>query len=146
MAKSRAQELPGGAEELFAGHPESLEVYRAVRGAVEELGGARERVTRSQVAWARRRGFAYAWRPGQYVRSTVPLVLSVALPRQLTHPRVKEVAHPSPGTWMHHLELSGAGDVDEEVVDLLRQAAEAAGPQQPGAASPAAPGAPETGA
>lgn len=134
---ARGQELPGGPEELFAGHPESLEVYRAVRRVVEELGGARERVTRSQVAWSRRRGFAYVWRPGQYVRSAVPLVLSVALPRELSHPRVKEVVHPSPGTWMHHVELARAGDVDETVVDLLRQAADAAGPQQPSSAPPA---------
>lgn len=143
MAAARAQELPGGPEELFAGHPASLAVYRALRGAVDELGGARERVTRSQVAWSRRRGFAYAWRPGQYVRSTVPLVLSVALPRELSHARVKEVAHPSPGTWMHHVELAGPGDVDDEVVDLLRQAAAAAGPST---GSSARPGAPEPGA
>ena len=138
MAGPRGEALPGGPEELFAGHPESLEVYRAVRRVVEELGGARERVTRSQVAWSRRRGFAYAWRPGQYVRNAVPLVLSVALPHELPHPRVKEVAHPSPGTWMHHVELAGPGDVDEEVVDLLRRAADAAGPQQPGSAPPGA--------
>ena len=128
---ARGQELPGGAEELFAGHPESLEVYRAVRCVVDDLGGARERVTRSQVAWSRHRGFAYVWRPGQYVGSTVPAVLSVALPREVRSPRVKEVAHPSPGTWMHHLELAGPGEVDEEVVDLLREAADAAGPPAP---------------
>lgn len=131
--------LPGGAEELFAGHPESLEVYRAVRRVVEELGGARERVTRSQVAWSRRRGLGYVWRPGQYVRSTVPLVLSVALPRELSHPRVKEVAHPSPSTWMHHVELATPGDVDEEVVDLLRQAADAAGSPRRDSSRPGAP-------
>ena len=123
--------LPGGAEELFAGHPESLEVYRAVRRAVDDLGGARERVTRSQVAWSRHRAFAYVWRPGQYVGSTVPAVLSIALPREVNSPRVKEVTHPSPGTWMHHVELAGPGEVEEEVVDLLRQAADAAGPPTP---------------
>ncbi|GAB3437988.1 hypothetical protein GCM10027517_09980 [Phycicoccus ginsengisoli] len=131
MATRRGQVLAGGAEELFARHPESLEVYRAVRRVVDGLGGARERVTRSQVAWSRRRGFAYVWRPGQYVGSAVPAVLSVALPREVPGPRVKEVVHPSPGTWMHHLELAGPGDVDEEVVDLLRQAAAAAGPPDP---------------
>jgi hypothetical protein len=128
VAAARGQELPGGPEELFAGHPESLEVYRAVRRVVDDLGGARERVTRSQVAWSRRRGFAYVWRPGQYVGSAVPAVLSVALPREVPSPRVKQVAQPSPGTWMHHVELAGPGEVDQEVVDLLRQAADAAGP------------------
>ena len=58
----RAAPLAGGPQELFAGHPESLAVYEALARAVGGLGGAQERTTRSQVAWWRRRGFAYAWR------------------------------------------------------------------------------------
>jgi hypothetical protein len=37
-------------------------------------------VTRSQVAFPHRRGFAYVWRPGQYVDNDAPAVLSIALP------------------------------------------------------------------
>jgi hypothetical protein len=118
----RGAPLAGGAEELFAGHPDSLAVHQAVRRAVDALGGADERVTRSQVAWSRRRGFAYLWRPGQYVTSTVPAVLSVALPREASSARVKQVAHPSARVWMHHVELRGPDEVDAEVVALVREA------------------------
>ena len=52
-------------------------------------------MSRSQVAFRRRRGFAYLWRPAQYVRSDVPAVLSLALPRELVSDRFKEVVHPS---------------------------------------------------
>lgn len=109
-------------EDLFRGFPQGLAVCRAVQDAVAAIGEAGVRVTRSQVAFRRRRGFAYVWRPGQYVRSDVPAVLSIALPRAVVSIRVKEVAHPSPGVWMHHVELGGPAEVDDEVVGWLTEA------------------------
>lgn len=112
---------------LFEGHPEGIAILRAVEEAVLALGGAEERVTKSQVAFRRRKGFAYVWRPGQYVSSTVPAVLSIALPYEVASSRVKEVAHPSARVWMHHLELHHAGDVDEQVRGWLAEAYDNAG-------------------
>ena len=85
------------------------------------------RVTKSQVSFRRRRGFAYLWRPGIYVRSAVPVVMSLALPREEASPRFKEIAHPSPRVWMHHLELLDSRQLDGEVADWMRRAYEAAG-------------------
>jgi hypothetical protein len=115
------------AEAFFADSPDGLRILAAVRDAVGALGDARVRTTRSQVAFRRRRGFAWLWRPGMYVRSDVPAVLSVALPRRLASPRVKEVVQPAPGRWMHHLELCSPEQVDAEVRRWLREAFDAAG-------------------
>lgn len=114
-------------EEFFDGHPRGLLVCRSVEAAVAALGESSMTVSRSQVAFRRRRGFAYVWRPGQYVRSDVPAVLSLALPRRVASPRFKEVVEPSPGTWMHHLELHASDEVDAEVREWLREAYEHAG-------------------
>jgi hypothetical protein len=114
-------------EQFFAGHPRGLAVYAAVARAVEALGPAEVTVTKSQIAVRRRRGFAYVWRPGQYVTSDVPAVLSLALPHELTSARFKQVVHPSARVWMHHLELDDPGQVDDEVCEWLRQAYELAG-------------------
>jgi hypothetical protein len=111
-----------GPDDLFGGFPESLAIYRAVAGAVAEIGEATVAVSKSQVAFKRRRGFAYVWRPGQYVRSDVPAVVSIALTHEEVSERWKEVAHPSPRTWMHHLELRTTAEVDDEVRAWLRQA------------------------
>ena len=70
------------------------------------------------------RGFAYVWRPGQYVDSEVPAVLSIALPRRVPSDRFKSVAHPSAKVWMHHIELSDSAQVDDEVRDWLAEAYE----------------------
>lgn len=114
---------------FFAGSPEGLAIHARVAGITSALGGVEERVTRSQVAFRRRRGFAYLWRPGQYVHSDVPAVLSVALPERLDSPRWKEVVHPSPSTWMHHLEVRHPDEVDDEVAGWLARAWAAAGGQ-----------------
>lgn len=109
-------------EEFFAGHGDGLAVFRAVAGAVAALGPCEVKVSKSQIAFRRRRGFAYVWRPGQYVASEVPAVLSVALDHAVESDRFKQVAHPAAVVWMHHLELWHPSDVDDEVSEWLRKA------------------------
>lgn len=111
---------------LFDGFPAGRAVLDAVAATVGDLDGVTTRVSRTQVAFRRRRGFAYVWRPGQHLRSGVPAVLSIALPRKIASSRVKEVAHPSPHVWMHHLEMHRPDQVDDEVAGWLTEAWEAA--------------------
>jgi hypothetical protein len=109
-------------EQFFNRSPAGLALYRAVAEAVRTLGPAEVTVSRSQIAFRRRKGFAYVWRPQQYVRTDVPAVLSFGLPHELHSPRFKEVVHPAPAVWMHHLELRDPGQVDAEVRGWLTAA------------------------
>ena len=114
-------------EDLFEGHPTALGVLRAVLDLAERLGDCEVRTTTSQVALRRRRGFAYLWRPGRYLRHpTAEIVLSVVLDRHDDSSRWKEVAHPAPTLWMHHLEVHDAAEIDHEVVRWLEEAADLA--------------------
>jgi Domain of unknown function (DUF5655) len=114
-------------EDLFDGHPTAQAVLRAVLAHAEHLGDCQVRTTKSQVALRRRRGFAYLWRPGQYLRRpSAEVVLSIVLDRRDDSPRWKEVVHPSPAHWMHHLEVHDPAEVDDEVTGWLREAAELA--------------------
>ncbi|SHN46267.1 DUF5655 domain-containing protein [Cryptosporangium aurantiacum] len=114
-------------EEFFSGSPDGLALYRAVADIVDSLGPATVEVGKSQIAFRRHKGFAYVWRPGQYVKSDVPAVLSFGLPHKLESPRFKEVAHPAPRVWMHHLELRDGSELDAEVRSWLAAAYENAG-------------------
>ncbi|WP_454485355.1 DUF5655 domain-containing protein [Arthrobacter sp. MAHUQ-56] len=117
---------PWTVERFFEGAAPAFALYRAVERMARSLGPVEVRVSKSQVAFRRRRGFAYLWRPGMYVKSTVPLVLSLPLPRNAASPRFKEIVQPSPGIWMHHLELLDSSQLDDEVFQWLREAYEAA--------------------
>ncbi len=86
-------------EEFFDGHPDGLEVYRRVTDVIDGLGEAEVRVSKSQIAFRARRGFAYVWRPGRYVDNDVPAVLSIPLPAEDKSKRFKSVVHPSPKVW-----------------------------------------------
>ena len=95
---------------------------------VEQHGPFEVRVSKSQVAFWRKRGFAYLWRPGQYLKHPqAEVVLSIALGRLVESARFKEVAHPTPAHWIHHLEIHNLTDLDNEVADWLRVAAAEAG-------------------
>ncbi|WP_445154420.1 DUF5655 domain-containing protein [Arthrobacter sp. Hor0625] len=115
-------------EAVFSGSPRGLDLFRAVERLLETQGPAAApgplhvRATTSQVAFRARRGFAYVWWPGRYVRSTVPAALSIALHERLSSPRFKSVVRVSPSLWMHHLELRSEEDLDAEVADWLRRA------------------------
>ena len=113
---------------FFAEHPLGLAAFDRVCEMLGETGAFEVRVSRSQVGFRRRRGFAYLWLPGQYLRNpTAEVVLSIPLDRRDDSPRFKEVVAVSPRHWMHHLELRAVGDLDDEVLAWLREAADLAG-------------------
>ena len=110
-------------DDFFAGHAESRAIFGAVRAAVDAVGPAEVRVTKSQVAFRRKRAFAWAWMPDMYLKGGhAPLVLTVALRRRDASPRWKEVVEPAPGRFTHHLELRSPSDVDAQARRWLREA------------------------
>lgn len=115
------------AQQMLGDHPVALTVLERVVSIVERFGTVDIRVSKSQIALRRAHGFAYLWRPRQYLDSGAEIVLSIALGRRDKSPRFKEVVHPSPRHWLHHLELDDPDAVDDEVVGWLREAFERAG-------------------
>jgi len=114
-------------EDFFAGHPRGLAIFEAVRSIIDRLGPFDVRVSKSQVAFRRRRGFAYLWMPGQYLaKPGAEVVLSIALGRRDSSSRFKEVVHVARAHWMHHLEIHDLDDLDDEVDQWLREAADRA--------------------
>ena len=119
---------PTTVAEFFADIPLGVHIHDAVLAALGDDDPPVEvRVSKSQVAFRARRGFAWLWRPPMYLRNpAADVVLSIALERADPSPRFKEVVHPAPAFWQHHLELHDVGDIDDEVVAWLREARDAA--------------------
>ena len=115
-------------EAFFEHHPLGLAVFRTVHKLVSAFGPAEVRVSKTQVAFRRRRGFAYVWMPGRWLKKPdAEVVLSIAAGRALDSKRFKQVVHPSNRVWMHHLEVRDLAQLNGEVAGWLRQAYEDAG-------------------
>jgi hypothetical protein len=113
-------------EEFLADSPEGLAVYEAVAAVIDEIGEATVTTAKTQVTFRRRRGFAYIWRPDQYGRKKVAAALTVALPVRIESARFQTVAQPRPNLWIHHLWLTSPREIDDEVIDWLVAAYDAA--------------------
>ena len=110
-------------DEFFEGQEKSRQLFEAVRCVINIIGCTELRVTKSQIAFRRRKAFAWVWMPGKYLRGeTAPLVLTLSLRSRDASPRWKEIVEPSPGRFTHHLELYSVNDIDDEVRDWLRDA------------------------
>jgi hypothetical protein len=123
----RSRASSAAIERFFADRPTARRIFVAVERAVTATGAATMRVTKAQIAFRRQRGFAWVWTPDRWLAGDIaPLVLSVALSRRDPSARWKQIVEPTPGRWMHHLELRSARAVDGDVRAWLREAWEGA--------------------
>jgi hypothetical protein len=110
-------------DEFLAGYEESRPVLDALRAAIETLGPVEMRVSKSQVAFRRRRAFAWTWVPGRYLRGPrPPLVLTLSFPYRHGSPRWKQIVEPARGRFTHHLELHSVAEIDDELRTWLHEA------------------------
>lgn len=110
-------------DEFFAGYDESRPLFEAARVAIGSAGESTMKVSKTQVSFTRRRGFAWTWIPERSLgRPAAPLVLSIALLRRDPSPRWKQVVEVRRGLFMHHLEVRDAAEIDAQVADWLREA------------------------
>jgi hypothetical protein len=116
-------------EEFFAGTDSGVATFHWVQSVLAEGGfDFTVSTSKSQVVFRRRRGFAYLWLPGRYLRRpNVDVVLSLALSRELPADRFKEITRSAPAIWMHHFEIHSMAELNDEMAAWLREAAEAAG-------------------
>jgi hypothetical protein len=110
-------------DEFFSGWEESRRIFDALCNASDVVRQAELRVKKSQVAFYRRKAFAWIWIPGMYLRdATAPLVLTISFRRRDLSPRWKEIVQPRPGRFTHHLEIRSVSEIDDEIRAWLLEA------------------------
>ncbi|MDQ1245985.1 MAG: hypothetical protein QG597_352 [Actinomycetota bacterium] len=110
------------AEAFFGGDDLGLAALSWVQTQLTACGGAELRVTRTQVGWARRRGFATLWSPRRATGHGAPWALTIHLSQRLDSPRFKQVVEVRPDLWAHHLELWDAASLNDDVAAWLHRA------------------------
>lgn len=111
-------------DRLFRDKPVSRALYEPIEEFVTALGPVEVSVTKTQVAFAARRQFAWVWLPPRVTRTRPAgsIVLSFAAGQRVEDPRIVESLEPYPGRWMHHVLITGATGFDAAVKGWLTEA------------------------
>ena len=119
--------MNGDALRFFDGKPEELALYEALEARIfSEVGNVRLKVSKSQVSFYNRHLFACVSFLRAKRKDELPahyITLTLGLDRPLDTPRAAVVTEPYPNRWTHHFVLSRKEEIDDELMDWVRQAA-----------------------
>lgn len=110
---------------VFCKTPAALPLYEAAEARIlAEFPDVRVKVSKTQIGYFNRYGFAWLWPPFRKMkgRPEVYVYLTFGLGRREENPRIAEAVEPYPGRWTHHVVISAPEDMDEQVMDWLREA------------------------
>ena len=110
---------------FFEGRPLELSLYQALFRQLDALfPEGSVRVQKSQISFYGRHLFAAASLPVRRRKDwpKMCLMVTVGLPYRLDSPRVVAASEPYPGRWTHHVLVTEADQIDEELMGWLREA------------------------
>jgi hypothetical protein len=102
-----------------------IPIYEAVKGYIcSEFEGVKIKVSKTQISFSNRYGFAYVSLPYRRVkgRPDVYIILTFGLGYRLDHPRIMESVEPYPGRWTHHVIIQSEAEMDGQIKEWLREA------------------------
>ena len=109
----------------FDGHPEERLLYEALFDRMEGLfPDTRVKVQKSQISFYNRHLFAAASLPVRRKKDWPErcLLVTFGLAYRLESPRIAVAVEPYPNRWTHHVIVSRAEDLDEELMGWLEEA------------------------
>lgn len=82
------------------------------------------KIQKTQIAFSSKRSFALVWLPPHKVkgRPKTYIIVSLILPYRLEFARVVEAVEPYPNRWIHHLIVANPDDLDEMLLQWIKQA------------------------
>ena len=112
---------------FFDGKPEELALYEALLDRLAGIGIFTPVVHKTHISLKNRRVFACVSMLRVLPKKLLPsrfLVLTLGLPYPLDSPRIAVKTEAQPNRWTHHIVLGSADELDDELLNWLRQAYE----------------------
>ena len=112
---------------FFDGKPEELALYEALLDRLAAFGEFSAVAHKTQISLKNRRVFACVSVFRVLPKKLLPphyLVLTLGLPYPLESQRIAVKTEAQPNRWTHHIVLGGKDELDEELLDWLRQSYE----------------------
>ena len=111
---------------FFDGHMEALPLYEVFSERVLALGeDVKVRVQKTQITFSNRRNFAFvSFLPARKAKDRPKHYITVTfgLDHRVASPRIDAAVEPYPNRWTHHVLISSAEEIDEELMGWVREA------------------------
>lgn len=126
MERSVAPEMDISTLMFFDGHAEALELYRCFETILyKSFPMVNKRVQKTQITFTNRHVFVCVSFARVKKKALLPpgyMVITIGLPGPLDSARVAVKSEPYPNRWTHHIVVSKAEELDEELMSWIREA------------------------
>lgn len=113
---------------FFESKPEALPLYEMLEERIlSKVGNVTVKVQKTQIAFSNRHNFAFVSflpvrkakeRPDSYI------VVTFGLNYKKESPRIDAAAEPYPNRWTHHVLISTAEEIDDELISWIKAASD----------------------
>ena len=112
---------------FFNEHMDALPLYQRLETLIlEQIPDVRIKVSKTQVGFFNKRGFAFvSFNPCRRAkdRPETWVTVTFGLAFRVDDPRIDVATEPYPNRWTHHVTVSRAEDVDGQLLGWIREAA-----------------------
>ena len=112
---------------FFDSHMDALPLYEAFEGIVmNEIENVRIKVQKSQISFYSKHLFtcvSFAKIRKKRNCTSPYIVVTIGLDHRLESPRIEIATEPYPNCWTHHLFVSDAKEIDDELLSWIKEAA-----------------------
>ena len=113
---------------FFGDHMDALPIYeRLEKGILTWIPDVKIKVAKTQITFAKRYGFAFvSFNPCRKAkeRPAVWMTVTFGLGCRKESPRIDVATQPYPGRWTHHVMVGSEEEIDEELLDWIKEAAD----------------------
>ena len=113
---------------FFGDHMDALPIYeRLEKGILTRIPDVKIKVAKTQITFAKRYGFAFvSFNPCRKAKECPAIWMTVTfgLGCRKESPRIDVATQPYPGRWTHHVMVGSEEEIDEELLDWIKEAAD----------------------
>ena len=113
---------------FFGEHMDVLPMYEKLEARIlTQIPDVKIKVAKTQITFANKRGFAFvSFNPCRKAakRPMVWMTISFGLGYRKESPRIDVAVEPYPGRWTHHVMVGSVDEIDGELINWIREAAE----------------------
>jgi len=112
---------------FFNDHMDALPMYERLEALItENIPDTKIKVSKTQISFANKRGFAFvSFNPCRKAkdRPEVWMTVTFGLSYQKSSNRIDAATEPYPNRWTHHVMVGGVDEIDEELMGWIMEAA-----------------------